>query len=125
MKKLKVLAIMLCPLLLMGCASISTGTHQRIPINTTPSGATVTSNTGYSGVTPCVADLKRSKEHTLTIKKKGYDAVVITLTKSMCGSFAGNLVVGGFIGLGVDAVTGAMWKLQPEEIDITLNKLEL
>ena len=40
----------------------------------------------------------------------------------MCGSTAGNLVLGGVIGLGVDAISGAMFKLEPGEINVNLNK---
>ena len=122
MKYLKWLAVALCPLLLCSCATITTGTTQKIPINSNPAGATVNVNTGFTGITPCTAELKRNQDHTVTITKAGYDAFVMVLRKSMCGSTAGNLVLGGIIGLGVDACSGAMFKLEPLEINANLNR---
>jgi len=123
MKMFKLIAVLLCPILLVGCASITTGTHQKVPINSNPTGAVVTTNTGYKAETPCVAELRRNTDHTVTIAKEGYDTAIVVLRKGMCGSTAGNLILGGFIGLGVDAVTGAMFKLSPEQIDIVLHEV--
>jgi hypothetical protein len=74
------------------------------------------------GQTPCIAELKRNQDHTVSISKLGYDAVVVVLRKSLCGSTAGNLILGGVIGLGVDACSGAMFKLEPLEINAQLNR---
>jgi len=122
MRIIRLLAVLFCPLLIMGCASITTGSHQMIPINSTPAGADVVSNTGFRGVTPCTANLKRNQDHTLTISKEAYDTAVVVLRKGLCGSTAGNLILGGVIGLGVDACTGAMFKLEPTEVNVILNK---
>jgi len=121
-KCIKLVMIMLCPILLIGCATITTGTTQKIPINSNPGGATVSISTGFTGVTPCIAELKRNADHTVTISKIGYDTLVVVLRKGLCGSTAGNLVLGGVIGLGVDAISGAMYKLEPLAIDAQLNR---
>ena len=119
-KWLKLVAILVCPILLVGCATITTGTTQKIPINSNPAGALVSINSGFMGQTPCIAELKRNQDHTVTISKIGYDTVSTVLRKGMCGSTAGNLVLGGIIGLGVDACSGAMFKLEPLEINAVL-----
>lgn len=124
MKTLKVIAVLLCPLVLVGCATITTGTNQKIPINSNPAGANVSISSGYQGITPCIADLRRNQDHTITLTKAGYDSAVIVLRKGMCGSTAGNLVIGGVIGLGVDAISGAMFKLEPGEVNVNLNKAD-
>lgn len=121
-KWIKVAMILVCPIALVGCATITTGTNQRIPINSNPAGATVNISSGFTGVTPCVADLRRNQDHTVNISKIGYDTAVVVLRKSMCGSTAGNLLLGGVIGLGVDACSGAMFKLEPLEINAQLNR---
>jgi hypothetical protein len=99
-----------------------TGTTQKVPIMSDPDNAQVTTNTGYQGTTPCIFDLERKKSHLLSFKKEGYKNAQVLLKKTVCGSVAGNIVVGGIVGAGVDAVSGAMWKLTPEEVNVTLEK---
>ena len=119
---IKLFLLLICPILLVGCASITTGPTQKVPINSNPAFADVAISSGFRGVTPCVADLKRNQDHTVTISKDGFDDAIIVLRKALCGSTAGNLVLGGVIGLGVDYATGSMFKLEPQEINVNLNK---
>jgi hypothetical protein len=110
-----------------GCASVTRGTTENISIATTPAGATAE----ISGleiptacVTPCVVQAKRNADITVTINKPGYEAEVIPLTKEVPGSgaagFAGNLLAGGLVGMGVDAVTGAAQDHKPNPVIVTL-----
>ncbi len=117
-----VLAIIAVALTTSSCASLTTGPTQMVAIDSNPQGADVTTDTGYKGVTPCNFKLERKHNHIVTIKKKGYKTAQIVLTKSLCGSTAGNIVVGGIIGVGVDAMTGAMFKLVPEKVYVELER---
>jgi hypothetical protein len=36
------------------------------------------------------------------------------------GAVAGNLLAGGVIGWGVDAISGAQWRLEPEALSVSL-----
>jgi hypothetical protein len=110
-----------------GCASVTRGTTENISIATTPAGATA----DISGleiptacVTPCVIQAKRNADITVTINKPGYEAEIIPLTKEVPGSgaagFAGNLLAGGLVGMGVDAVTGAAQDHKPNPVIVTL-----
>jgi hypothetical protein len=110
-----------------GCASVTRGTTENISIATTPSGATAE----ISGleiptacVTPCVVQAKRNADITVTINKEGYEPQIIPLTKEIPGSgaagFAGNLLAGGLIGMGVDAATGAAQDHKPNPVIVTL-----
>jgi hypothetical protein len=78
-------------------------------------------------VTPCVVVAKRSADITVTINKEGYQQQVIALTKEIPGTgaagFAGNVLVGGLIGMGVDAYTGAAQDHKPNPVDVTLQPL--
>ena len=114
----------------VGCASVTRGTTENISISTTPSGATA----DISGldiptacVTPCVVQAKRNAEITVTINKEGYEPQTIPLTKEIPGSgaagFAGNLLLGGVVGMGVDAVTGAALDHKPNPVIVTLQPL--
>jgi hypothetical protein len=110
-----------------GCASVTRGTTENISIATTPAGATAE----ISGldiptacVTPCVVVAKRSADITVTINKEGYERQIIPLTKEIPGSgaagFAGNILAGGLIGMGVDAATGAALDHKPNPVIVTL-----
>ncbi len=99
------------------CCSIFNGSSQDVGISSNPAGATVTINGAYKGVTPLALDLKRSDNHLVTIEKEGYETFSQTLTKSTSGWVWGNIVFGGLIGLGVDAITGSINKLEPEQIN--------
>jgi hypothetical protein len=75
-------------------------------------------------VTPCVVQAKRSADITITINKEGYEPQVIPLTKDISGGggagFAGNLLLGGVVGMGVDAATGAALDHKPNPVMVTL-----
>ncbi len=115
-----VIIIFLMMVFASGCATITTGRYQRVPIDSNPQEANVSVSSGYRGVTPCSFDLQRNKDHVIKIAKKGYQTAQVTLKKTICGSTAGNLIIGGVIGLGVDAISGAMFKLVPENVYVDL-----
>jgi hypothetical protein len=107
---IRLLAVAALVLPCVGCASISRGTTENISISSTPPGATAELSgldNPTSCVTPCVVVVKRSADITVTINKEGYEPQVIPLTKEIAGSgaacFAGNVLVGGLVGMGVDA----------------------
>jgi hypothetical protein len=114
----------------VGCASMTRGTTENISIATTPAGATA-EITGLeiptACVTPCVVQAKRSADITVTINKEGYEPQTIPLTKEVPGSgaagFAGNLLAGGLIGMGVDAATGAAQDHKPNPVIVTLQPI--
>ena len=106
--------------LMSGCATITTGTHQEVSVNSTPQGANVVVNSGHKDVTPCSFKLQRNREHIIKISKDGYRTAQVILRKTFCGSTAGNILVGGIIGMGVDAMSGAMYKLVPKNVEVDL-----
>jgi hypothetical protein len=114
----------------LGCASVTRGTTENISIATTPAGATAEVSgldTPMACLTPCVVQAKRSADITVTINKEGYEPLTIPLTKEIPGTgaagFAGNLLAGGLIGMGVDAVTGAAQDHKPNPVIVTLQPL--
>jgi hypothetical protein len=111
----------------VGCASVTRGTTENISISSTPAGATA-EVTGLdiptACVTPCVVQAKRNADITVTVSKEGYEPRVIPLTKEVPGTgaagFAGNLLLGGLVGMGVDAATGAALDHKPNPVIVTL-----
>ncbi len=77
-------------------------------------------------VTPCVVQAKRSADITITINKDGYEPQIVRLVKDIPGSgaagFAGNLLLGGVIGMGVDAAAGAALDHKPSQVIVTCSR---
>lgn len=107
-------------LALTGCASIIHGTTQQVAISSSPTGAQVSVNNQDLGTTPIVADLKRKETHIVRVTLAGYEPYEVGLTRSVSGWVWGNIVFGGIIGLAVDAITGGLYKLSPEQLEAEL-----
>lgn len=110
-----------------GCASVTRGTTETISVASTPSGAEATV-TGLEApltcTTPCSFVAKRNADISVIIDKPGYRSETVTLTKDIpatgAAGFAGNIVAGGLIGMGVDAATGAATDHKPNPVIVTL-----
>jgi len=75
------------------------------------------------------AHLPRKESIVVKITKEGYHPVEVNVTsqtKSAGGAaMAGNVLLGGVIGLGVDGFSGATKDLVPNPIQVTLEKIEV
>jgi hypothetical protein len=107
---------------LFGCASIMNGTTQDVGISSSPSNARVTVDGRLAGKTPFIAQLKRKDNHTIKIELEGYQPFEATFTRSASGWVWGNLAFGGLIGLAIDAISGSMYKLTPEQMQAELKE---
>lgn len=116
-KKTFLWAVIACILLLASsCATIIHGSKQSIAISSSPTSAKVTVDSLEAGVTPVTVKLSRKDIHTVKLELEGYEPYEIILNRKVDAWIAGNIVFGGVIGLAVDAITGGMYKLSPEEI---------
>jgi hypothetical protein len=106
-----------------GCATIINGTTQKVPINSNPQGATAKAQDGANCTTPCSLELKRGQDHIIQIKKEGYEELSVGCQHVMSGVIAGNILLGGLIGAGIDAASGSMYRLTPESISVDLKPL--
>jgi hypothetical protein len=108
----------------IGCASITRGSKDTLVVNSDPSGAKVSLSIGLSGKTPCVFKVSRKGGFVVKIEKEGYETIEIQVVGQISGSgaagMAGNILLGGIIGAGVDAATGATKDLKPNPIDVKL-----
>ncbi len=66
-------------LALGGCATARVGSSQKIPVTSTPPGATIFVDGNERGVAPLLVDLDRESSHVLRIEKEGYQPVEIRL----------------------------------------------
>ncbi|MEW4925490.1 PEGA domain-containing protein [Algibacter sp. 2305UL17-15] len=103
--------------LLSSCATIISGSRQTVEITSEPSSAKVYINEIDIGKTPVEKKLKRNQEYQLILKLDGYKPYETKLEKKFNAWYIGNVLIGGLIGLIIDPITGAMFKLNPEEID--------
>jgi len=117
-----ILSLAIASVLLWGCATIMHGTSQKIGISSSPTGAKVSVDNIAYGNTPLFADLKRGDDHIVTIELEGFQKVQLTVTKSASGWVWGNIIFGGIIGLAVDAITGGLYDLSPEQLNAELKK---
>ena len=111
--------------LITGCATITRGTTDALVVNSTPQGAQVQLSNGMSCTsTPCTFKLPRKSDLQITVSKDRCQTVVTNVTHTTAGAgaagVAGNVLVGGIIGLGVDAATGASQDLVPNPVEVTL-----
>lgn len=122
MKKLTLITSALAIIFIFqSCATIMHGSKQEVGISSSPSNAKVIIDGKAMGTTPVVTKLKRKDSHMVQIKLDGFHTYETTLTRSVSGWVWGNIVFGGLIGLGVDAITGGLYKLTPKQISAELN----
>jgi hypothetical protein len=126
MKKLTTLLFAIMAFSAAGCATITQGTKDVLLIETTPQDAQVQISSGQSCVsTPCAIELPKSDPVTVAISKDGCEGrnvnVLSTMSSSGGTALAGNILVGGIIGLGVDAATGASKELTPNPVQVILD----
>lgn len=103
-----------------GCATIIHGSTQPVGLSSSPTGAIVYVDGAKLGSTPVNLELKRNANHVVKFELDGYAPFEATLTRGLSGWVWGNIVFGGLIGLAVDAVSGSLYKLTPEQLQAEL-----
>lgn len=133
-------------LLTQGCATLHHGRHQEIEVVTDPAGATVEVRCGKvqpPAVTPTTVRLpRRVEECSLLLTRPGFQSETVVFDSRPSGWVWGNFaapiagaasgttrrsdkafvdfflgaLLGG-AGLGVDALSGAMWQLEPARVE--------
>jgi hypothetical protein len=106
--------------MLAACVTITKGTTQVVAVNTPGvAGASCTLTSPAIGtltvVTPDTISLPKASDNiSVRCSKECYQDGAGVISSNMEGMTAGNIILGGVIGLGVDAVSGAMNKYSPE-----------
>ncbi|WP_083918389.1 translation initiation factor 2 [Mesorhizobium metallidurans] len=123
--KLCIPAALAAALAVSGCASVVRGTTEKVSVNSEPPDAAIRTSLGHScPASPCTVEVSRKEGFTAFGEKEGYKPGSIYIGTKMSGNgaagLAGNILVGGVIGVGVDAVTGATLDHFPNPAVITL-----
>lgn len=133
-------------ILTQGCATLHNGRHQEIKVVTDPAGATVEVRCGKpqpAAVTPTTVRLpRRVGQCSLVLTRPGFHSETVVFNSSPSGWVWGNFaapiagaasgttresdqafvdfflgaLLGG-VGFGVDALSGAMWQLEPAQVE--------
>lgn len=133
---LKIIAYGFFVIMFSSCASIIKGGDQVMNIKTDPPQAKCIISNLRSGqevahvTTPSATVLKKGDgyfskgTYKVSCEKEGYEKKDVSLEGNLSGWYvAGNILIGGLIGwFIVDPITGAMWYLEPENVDLTLSK---
>lgn len=125
MKRIISCALICSILAASGCASIASGTDQNITVTAVPQ-ATIeiasfeAGQLYYSGGSPAIVVLPRNRTYTVLVRASGYRDVSFSIGRRLNGWYFGNILVGWIAGFIIDALTGAMWKLEPAVISVTL-----
>jgi len=122
------LMIALLGLSLSACATVTRGSNDDWIATSEPSGARVETTNGHMcSQTPCTIKMPRRSEFVATFSRDGYQTVTVHVDNRIAGSgavgLAGNVLIGGIIGVGVDAVSGAALDLYPNPAHVILTPL--
>lgn len=122
MKNYKLLPSLFAVLSVSACASIVSGTQQNIFIETPHvNGAECKLSDSKNGSwylqsTPgSVSVLKGNGPMNIVCFKSGYETTTVTVDESVAGATFGNIILGGGIGIFVDAATGAA-QMYPDKV---------
>ena len=136
MRLLRLLPALLPLALGTGCATVLHGSHQKVPVETDPPGATASAD-GQTITTPGVLKLERRRKIVVVIvEKEGYISRRLALSRrewglertnwafglvggTLTSSFAG-VVALPLVAVGIDYATGAAYRLEPSKIVLRL-----
>lgn len=120
-------------LLLESCATVTQGTTQNWYIKTEPEGASVKTSNGYScPSTPCHFRMSRTSRFVVTVSKTGFKVYYARIrhqtskigTAGVIGDALTTGVGVGYLGIGLDAATGATEQLLPNPLMVKLVPLD-
>jgi hypothetical protein len=122
MKKLSIVAA--AALVLAGCATVTRGTTNQIQIVSEPAGATARTSLGHQCSTPCTLQVGRKDEFSVSFTMPGFEDQTVVVKTQLAGAgaagFAGNVLVGGVVGMGVDAATGSTLEHVPNPVSVVM-----
>lgn len=132
--KIPVVVLLLCvtsvAFLSSGCASIMSGPNQTVSVKSNPAGAKATfyNEKGVAVAscnTPATVTLKRRHDYVLTVEKEQFAPFETPVSGGLNGWYVGNVLLGGLIGFViVDPLTGAMWSLSPDDVNVELASID-
>lgn len=111
---------------LAGCATAKRGANETFEVRSSPTGASVTSTSGWECTTPCSVRVARRGDFVVTVRKDGYVTQTFTIKSVPIGSerkgLRDRVVLANteYIGRATDWATGANREHQPNPLEVEL-----
>ncbi len=123
----KVLSLLGAAMLCSSCATVVRGVNDKLRVLSDPPGANVNLSSGETGVTPTNFVKRRRDAFQVTVSKQGFVPQTVNVVSRASGAgaaaTAGNIALGGPVGVAVDAGTGAWFSLYPNPVMVRLAPL--
>lgn len=119
---LRITLSVLLMLTLSSCGTIFSGTSGVVTFTSNPSGAKVSVDGMYIGVTPVTTSLKTNNDHIVIIKLDGYQDATAMVTRGFNGVSILNLL--SPVCWIVDIVAGGLWKFDRDVIGVELDSIK-
>lgn len=105
---------------LSGCASVISGTEDRISINSLEEGTLIKVDGQARGKNNTDVHLRRGDSHVIVASKPGCeDATVTTGRQFDYRSLLGILIDFGLVTIPIDFISGAVWKTEPSSYTVS------
>ena len=114
--------------ILAGCATAKRGSTETFEVRSSPSGASVTSTSGWTCTTPCIVKIARRGDFVVTVRKDGYVTQTFTIKSvPIQGQQKGLkdrvvLAETEYIGRVTDWASGANREHQPNPLEVELER---
>lgn len=126
---MRILLVTAVALGLSACGTVTRGSNEDVTFNSEPPGAKVQTSTGLvCQATPCTFPISRKQEFVATFELPGHHSQQIAVKTEVSGGgaagMAGNILVGGVVGIVVDASTGATLDHSPNPVFATMAPIQ-
>lgn len=126
---IRIAAALVAALSTCGCASVTRGTTEDVTIKSLPEDAVIRTSMGHQCPrSPCTVNVSRKTALVAYADREGYKPGSLEIKTQVGGGgaagFAGNIIIGGVIGMGVDAISGATLDHWPNPATIVLEPLD-
>jgi hypothetical protein len=125
---MRILMMIAMAISVSACGTVTRGTNEDVTFNSDPPGAKVQTSTGLvCQATPCTFPISRKQEFVATFELPGHRSQQIPVTTGVSGGgaagMAGNILIGGVVGVVVDASTGATLDHSPNPVFATMQPI--
>lgn len=108
-----------------GCATIvHLGGNEELNVSSEPAGAKVVIDGTERGVTPLATKVERKKDHAVVLTKEGFEENQSRVESHLSWWVAGNVILGGVVGILVDVLSGGGYTIEPDAVAVTLKPIE-
>ncbi|MCE2425718.1 MAG: PEGA domain-containing protein [Pseudomonadales bacterium] len=117
----------LIPSAIAGCATVQRGPTETFVVRSTPSGAEVSSTSGWECTTPCTVTVARRGDFVVTVRKEGYVTQTLSVKSVPVQKKQRTLgdrvqIPTGLIGKATDMASGANLEHQPNPLEVELEQ---